>query len=173
MIHFSLKNKKDPKGQFNIIADALIGLKTSDVFIGSTTRTAGRIDHSKSDEPQPNNPTLLKKMEEGDGVPKRAVLEATMKTYQKEISKLVTVLLTKKYSIGYILSRIGIQITSYMRKTIMTSDNNRFKPLHPRTIEDRKRQKSEGVPIKSLTKPLIATGQMRDSIVYQVTKGKK
>lgn len=96
--------------------------------------------------------------EYGLGVPKRAFIEPSLKANRKKYlvyaGKQITPIIRRKQSMNSTWQTLGAMAVADIQQYMVTA---RFTPLAPITIKR-----------KGSSKPLIDTGQMRQSITYRV-----
>lgn len=96
--------------------------------------------------------------EYGLGVPKRAFIEPSLKANRKKYlvyaGKQITPIIRRKQSMSSVWQTLGAMAVADIQQYMVTA---RFTPLAPITIKR-----------KGSSRPLIDTGQMRQSITYRV-----
>lgn len=94
----------------------------------------------------------------GLGVPKRAFIDPSLKANRKKYllyaGKQITPIIRRKQSLNTTWQTIGAMAVADIQQYMLTA---RFTPLSPYTIKR-----------KGSSKPLIDTGQLRQSITYRV-----
>ena len=115
-----------------------------------------------SGKSKPKAPIALKDLaaihELGLGVPKRAFIEPSLKKNRRKYlvyaSKQITPVIRGKTSLNTAWQGLGLMAVADIQQYMVTAS---FTPLDPKTIKR-----------KGSSRPLIHTGQMRQSITYRV-----
>jgi hypothetical protein len=147
----------------------LKALRSLENAIKELPRTEGHVGWFKSATYQDGKPVAGIAAKNEMGIHKRPFMRPTIRAKRKEWQKISGILARQvadgKLTVRQLFDVLGKRAADEIRETITKVFDP---PLSPRTIADRIRRKAKGEPIGSVTKPLIATKVMIDTLSNEV-----